>query len=312
MERSGSSQWSGLWLAAATAVISGVAIFLNGFGVKAWADVADATTYTTAKNLVATLVIVAVGLLWRRSEDADGLRRWTDLDTKHRLLLGGIAVVGGSVPFVLFFEGLARAESAQAAFIHKGLVVLVAIMAPLFLKERLRWQHLLAIVLLMWGQLALVSEFGPIRLGAGERMIILATVLWAVEVVVAKRVLDAVSPRLVARVRMGGGSLLLLGYVLIRGDGVDLSALTATHVLWIAVTGLSLSAYVLTWFVALSRAGALDVTAILVGGAIVTALLQSAVGGVALPSPVGLALVAAGTIVVVARAWKTQSAPTGH
>jgi hypothetical protein len=34
------------------------------------------------------------------------------------------------------------------------------------------------------------------------------------------------------------------------------------------------------------------------------------VGGVALPSPVGLALVAAGTIVVLARVWKPQSAPT--
>jgi uncharacterized membrane protein len=141
-------------------------------------------------------------------------------------------------------------------------------------------------------------------------MIILATVLWAIEVIVAKRVLGVVSPGLLARARMGGGSLLLLVYVLIRGAGMDLSAFTGSHLVWIAVTGLSLSAYVLTWFVALSRAPALDVTAILVGGAIITALLQSAVGGVALPSPVGLALVAAGTIVVLARVWKPQSAPT--
>lgn len=310
MERSGSSSRSGLWLAAATAVISGVAIFLNGYGVRAWADVANATTYTTAKNLVAALVIVVVGLVWKRSAETGGVSRWKDLDVRHRLLLFVIAVVGGSVPFVLFFEGLARAESAQAAFIHKGLVVLVAIMAPLFLKERLRWQHLLAIILLMWGQLALVSDFGPIVLGVGERMIIAATVLWAIEVIVAKRVLGVVSPRLLARARMGGGSLLLVAYVLIRGAGMDLSALTGSHLVWIAVTGLSLSAYVLTWFVALSRAPALDVTAILVGGAIITALLQSAVGGVALPSPVGLALVAAGTIVILTGLWKPQSAPT--
>ena len=29
-----------------------------------------------------------------------------------------VAVIGGSVPFVLFFEGLARAEATQAAFIQ--------------------------------------------------------------------------------------------------------------------------------------------------------------------------------------------------
>lgn len=310
MERSGSPRVSGLWLAAMTAVISGVAIFLNGYGVKAWADVADATTYTTAKNLVAALVIVAVGLWWRRTDRHGGVDRWKDLDARRRLLLFVIAVVGGSVPFVLFFEGLARAESAQAAFIHKGLVVLVAIMAPTLLKERLRWQHLVAIGLLMWGQLALVSEFGPVVFGVGERMIALATILWAVEVVLAKRLLAGVSPGLLARARMGGGSMLLVGYVLIRGEGFDLSALTTSHLAWIAITGLSLSAYVLTWFLALSRAQALDVTAILVGGAIITALLQSAVAGVALPNPVGLALVAAGTVVVLARAWKPQSAPT--
>ena len=48
-----------------------------------------------------------------------------------------VAVVGGSVPFVLFFEGLARAEATQAAFIQKTLVVWVALLAVPLLHERL-------------------------------------------------------------------------------------------------------------------------------------------------------------------------------
>ena len=49
----------GLMLALLTAVISGCAIFLNGYGVKA---VGNATVYTTAKNVVAALVLFAVVL----------------------------------------------------------------------------------------------------------------------------------------------------------------------------------------------------------------------------------------------------------
>ena len=48
---------TGLMLALLTAVISGFAIFLNGYGVKA---VGNATVYTTAKNVVAALVLFGV------------------------------------------------------------------------------------------------------------------------------------------------------------------------------------------------------------------------------------------------------------
>lgn len=295
------SRRSGLGLAALTALISGVAIFLNGYGVRAWAEVSDATTYTTLKNGLAALVVVVVGSsLSRRGSTPT----WAGLAWRQRWLLVGIALVGGSIPFVLFFEGLARAESVQAAFIHKTLVVWVAVLAPLLLKERIRGRHLVAIGLLMWGQAALVNEFGAISIGPGERMIMLATLLWSVEVVVAKRLLAEVTPTLVCKARMLGGSLLLVAFSLLRGVEINLSALTGDHLLWIVVTGGSLAAYVLTWFVALSRAPALDVTAILVGGAVITALLQAGVGGAALPSPLGLGLVAAGTGLILISAWK--------
>ena len=50
---------TGVLLAAVTALISGVAIFINGYGVRAWAEVADATTYTTLKNAGAAMILVA-------------------------------------------------------------------------------------------------------------------------------------------------------------------------------------------------------------------------------------------------------------
>ena len=44
----------GIGFAFAAAAISGVAVFVNGYGVRA---VPDATVYTTAKNLVAATVL---------------------------------------------------------------------------------------------------------------------------------------------------------------------------------------------------------------------------------------------------------------
>lgn len=301
MENLDRTRRKGIWLAAATALISGFAVFINGYGVRAWSDIADPTAYTTIKNLIAALVIGGVAtLLVARSS---GERIDLPEATSDRWMLAGIAVVGGSIPFVLFFEGLARASSAQAAVLHKTLLIWVAVLALVFLKERIGWPHVAAIGLLVWGQIALIGGAGGLEFGSGELMILMATLLWSIEVVVAKRVLCRTSSTTVAVARMGGGSLVLLSWALIRGGGVDWSGLTASHVLWAVVAGALLSGYVLTWFAALSRAPAVDVTAVLVGGALITAVLQTAVRGVALPDPLALALVAIGVAVTFAAAW---------
>ncbi len=66
------------------------------------------------------------------------------------------------------------------------------------------------------------------------------------------------------------------------------------------VTGLLLAGYVGTWFAALARAQAVDVTAVLVLAAPVTAGLSAAVNGTALaPQVVWLALVVVGGAVAV-------------
>ena len=97
------------------------------------------------------------------------------------------------MPFVLFFEGLARASSTEAAFIHKTLVIWVALLAVPLLGERLSWAHWAAIALLLAGQAVLVGEAGTVTLGSGELMIFGATLLWSVEVVVVKRLLASLA-----------------------------------------------------------------------------------------------------------------------
>jgi drug/metabolite transporter (DMT)-like permease len=82
--------------------------------------------------------------------------------------------------------------------------------------------------------------------------------------------------------------------------------------MWVLVTGVILAGYVSTWFAALSRAPAVDVTAVLVIGAVITALLAAAVNGGPLVPELGwVGLVLAGTVLVVAPAWRGREALDG-
>jgi drug/metabolite transporter (DMT)-like permease len=294
----------GIALAFATSVISGVAVYVNAHGVSRFDD---ATVYTTAKNAVAGVLLVLLALPAVRT------RRRSERRPTRRQLLGvaALAAIGGSIPFVLFFEGLSSATATQAAFIHKTLVVWVALLAVPLLRERLGPAHVLAIALVVGGQAWLAGGPGTVAFGSGEAMILGATLLWAVEVIVVKRLVTDLEPRLLAAGRMALGAALLVGWLTLSGRATDLASLGADQWGWALLTGLLLTAYVATWYEALARAQAVDVTAVLVFGAVVTALLAGAADGVPLDA-FGLALVTAGAALaaVASMRWPARRGVT--
>jgi drug/metabolite transporter (DMT)-like permease len=293
----------GLALAAAAAVVSGFAVFINSYGVRA---VPDATVYTTAKNLVAAVILVAVALASVRRVSNRPARR---LRPTQLVGLAAVAVIGGSVPFVLFFEGLARASSSQAAFVHKTLLVWVALLAVPLLGERLRGLQLAAIGVLVVGQVVLAGGLGGFRFGGGEWLILTATWLWAVEVVLAKWLLRDLAPRSVAVVRMAGGVALLVAWVGASGRWPALAGLGRDGWVWAVVTGAVLAAYVALWFEALALAPAVDVTAVLVLAAIVTGVLNAAVKGVAVTPATAAGMLLVLTGAALAAAARTRMTP---
>jgi drug/metabolite transporter (DMT)-like permease len=296
----------GLAVAFGAAVISGVAVFTNSYGVDAFGD---PTVYTTAKNLVAALVLVPALVLLTRKGSREGYTRPHGRSQWAGLVVVGI--IGGSIPFVLFFEGLARATSVQAAFLQKTLVVWVAILAVPFLRERIRPANVAAIGILVWGQAVLVGGFGGLGFGSGEAMILAATLLWSVEVIVAKRLLASLSPLTVGTARMALGAVALIVWTLVTTPAGELAAIGARQWSWALLTGLILAGYVATWYTALARARAIDVTSVLVFAAFITASLQGMVQGVPLgPQVFGLGLVLLGTAVAVLPALRrTQELP---
>jgi drug/metabolite transporter (DMT)-like permease len=298
----------GITLALATAAVSGVAVFVNADAVSRFPD---ATTYTTAKNLVAAVVLSALWLATgRRVRPVGDRTSGPQSPRRPPWALALIGIAGGSVPFVLFFEGLARSSSVPAAFIHKTLVVWVALLAVPLLGERFDRWHAAAVGALVLGQALLVGNVADLRPGGGEAMIVAATLLWAIEVVLARWLLRGYASLAVGAARMGVGVLVLLAWVAVSGRADDLAGLAAHQWGWALVTGALLVGYVTTWFAALARAPAVDVTAVLVAGALVTAALEAAVRGVALaPDAVALLLIALGTAVVASR-MRSWARPT--
>ena len=293
---------TGLAFAFAAALISGVSVWVNAMAVRAFGD---PILYTTIKNVIAGAVLIGIAIAWTARRSPHGLTR--PCGRGQLFGLGIVGIFGGGLAFVLFFEGLSRTTAASAGFIQKTLVIWVAILAVSFLREHFGRLHVAAIGLLVTGQIVAAGGLAMPALSSGEALIFLATLIWAAEVVIAKRLLAGLSPLTVASARMGIGGIALIAFSFVSGHAAIFGSLTAGQWTWVALTGVILTAYVATWLSALARSPATDVTAVLVFGAIVTAVLNT--GGQLTqlaPAALGLGLIGAGTIAVAILATRSQ------
>lgn len=306
---------TGIALAFAAACVSGVAVFVNAYGVK---HAPDPTTYTTAKNLVAAILLVGVASIAAATRRPSAPRRPTR--ASQWVALGVIGVLGGGVAFALFFEGLAKLSplatgdplrATQAQFLHKTLVLWVAVLAVVFLHERLTILTLAAIALLVTGQYLLVGDLGHLGLGRGETLIALATIIWAGETVVAKWLLYDLPPLTVATVRMGVGVVVLVGWLVAQGH-LDRLAWDSGWWGWALATGGILAVYVAVWLAALARAQAVDVTAVLTAAVLVTYALDELAAHPATPETGALGLIAVGVTLATLGALWPRARPTAR
>jgi drug/metabolite transporter (DMT)-like permease len=284
-------------LALATAGISGISNFLNKIAVTA---VKDPILFTTLKNTIVGLFLIGIVLAARKHRDITSL-------TKHQLLkLFAIGVIGGSLPFALFFTGLSKTSALNAGLIHKTLFLWVLILAIPLLKERVgAWQW--AGVGALFAANALVGGFTGFAYNTGELMILAATILWAIENIIAKIALKDISSVTVAAARMIIGSLLLISFVIWRGGASAVVTLNSTQWSWTILTSVLLTGYVLTWYAALARAPATYVATLLVPATLITNVLSAlfithSLTAIQILSSV---LFAAGTILVVFFAKET-------
>lgn len=253
----------GIKLAMITALISGVAVFFNRFAVKA---VGDPLVFTTVKNLGVGLVAG----LWLLNKKT----KWGEITKKDWLKLVAIGVIGGSLPFYLFFKGLMIAESARAALLHKTLIFWVAMWAVPVLKEKISLKQLGALGLI-FGSNFVIGGLGRWSWGIGEWMILGATILWAIENVIAKITLKQVQVDVVVGARMILGSVLLLLATVTTGKLNLIFKLSGAQWGMVLVTVGLLTGYVVSWYRALKIAPVTLVASVLSLGAVVTNVLSS-------------------------------------
>jgi len=258
----------GIMLALAAALVSGISIYVNKFGV---AQVKDPFVYTTVKNSAVVIGLLAgVGLLasWKELRALTPTRWFAWI---------GLGVIGGGIPFLLFFQGLSTASAASAALIQKSLFLWVAGLSLPLLKERLGAWQVLGLAVLAAGQFLLQPPTSWKGWGTGETLILIATLLWAVETMLAKKVLGWMSAQTAALGRMGIGALVMWVFLTITGRAGTAFTLSGTQWLWIVVTAVFLMAYVWTWYGALQWAKASVVTSVLTTGALVTIVLSAVI-----------------------------------
>src|SRR3990167_11302411 len=254
----------GIYLALTTAVISGFSIFSS----KIFVAKLDPIVFTTLKNLFVAVILTFVILNRRHLQSISKLNRQDIL----RLTL--IGIIGGGIPFALFFTGLSMTSAATGALIHKTLFIWVAILAYFFLKEKFEFLQIIGYVLIIASAI-FIAKINKFSLGAGELMILGATILWAVENVIAKRTLANVPSELVAWARMTIGSVVLFSVVLFQGKSIAITGLSQGQIISVLIGGILLTTYVLTWYKALSYAPASLVAVILTLSTLITSSLSA-------------------------------------
>ncbi|MBN1275609.1 DMT family transporter [Candidatus Woesearchaeota archaeon] len=248
-----------------TAFISGISIFINAFGVAGL----DPFAFTGMKNLIVAVFLFSIIFLSTRARELRSLslRQWGSLAM--------IGLIGGSVPFLLFFKGLSMGSGAAGAFVHKTMILWVSLGALLFLKEKLDWKLVIGAAALLAGNFLLLRLTG-ISLSAGLAYTFLAALFWSAEVLVSKKVLKEVSGSTVAFGRMAFGAAFILVLLTVTGNLAAVFFWDATAWGWVLVTSLFLLGYVWTFYNGLKLVNASTAVAVLSAGSVITLSLQAA------------------------------------
>lgn len=256
----------GLYYSLLAALISGISIFYNKNVIV---DGLDPVIFNVFKN-GGVAVILSLFLFSHPAQK--NLHSLTHSNWKKIILVG---LIGGSLPFLLFFEGLKIVPAINAGLIQKTLFVWVALLALPYLREKLNFRQIIGYFSVIAGNF-LIGNLSPFSLGNGELLILLATLLWSVEIIISKKLLNSnIDNHLVSWGRMFFGSIFLLLFALLQNKLNLLSTLRPEQILPVLGSVLLLTIYVRTFYKALNHAPATLVTSILVLSSPVTNLLNS-------------------------------------
>lgn len=233
----------GTFFAIMTAVVSGIAIPMN----KLFIVNLDPTVFTALRSLIIGLVFLFLSLY----QSKFSFKPLKNVNWKYMFL---IALIGGSIAFLLYFNGLKLTTSSRAAFLHKTLTLYVVIFGVLFLKEKISKKHWIALGLMFTG--IILIYFTQIKPSVfwknpnlGDLLVIAATIMWAVENIIARKTLKEGSTNfIVSFSRMFFGGLILFGFLLLTNKYQAIMNLDIISWRNIAISTVLLFSYVFFWY----------------------------------------------------------------
>lgn len=237
---------AGTILAILAAVVSGVAIPAN----KVFVVGVDPAVFTAVRAIFIGVIFLLLSM-WQWKRNPASTKKGFVVSWKY---LAAIAVVGGSFAFLLFFSGLQLTTAGRAAFLHKTLPLYVAVLAFVFLKERITRKHLGAMILMFIGIIGIYSAtVSPAALWAnpqlGDILVIGATILWAIENIISRKAMVGGETNLIVSfARMFFGGLILMGVVLLTNKFGILLTLTQMQLANIGISIVILFAFVFFYY----------------------------------------------------------------
>ncbi|MCI4368271.1 MAG: DMT family transporter [Thermoplasmata archaeon] len=283
----------GILLILVTAVVSGVSTFVNFYAAHG----TNTDAFVTVRNLMAAGLLIPVALVAGRLTSSP-------LRPRDWGRLAVIGLIGGAIPFLLFFRGIelatASGGAATATFGYRTLFLMASVFGIVVLREKFHARIALAAALLLAGNLLLLSVRSAIW-SDGTGFVLVATVLWAAEYTLSKHTLRALPSTTVALGRMGFGAIFLVGYITATAQFSGVSSLSGAQWQWALVSALLLGAFVTSWYAGLKRVELGVATSVLVLGFPITTALAVGFGAstVTLLQAFGAAVVVAGAVLAV-------------
>jgi len=237
------NETKGTIFAITAAVISGFSIPLN----KIFVVNLDPLIFTAIRSLIIGIAFFVISYF---SKEHAKVRT----NGKYLAL---IAIIGGAIAFLLFFTGLKITTAGRGAFLNKTLPLYAALLAFVFLKEKISKKHFYSLLIMFLGTVAIFfSDIVPTQLwlnpSLGDLLVVIATILWAFEAVIARKVMiKGESNFLVSFVRMFFGGIILFAFALLIGKYDIILSLSSQQLLNIGISTIILFGYVFFWYYSL-------------------------------------------------------------
>jgi drug/metabolite transporter (DMT)-like permease len=283
-------EYLGTILAVIAAVISGISIPAN----KLFVVDLDPTVFTALRAvIIGTAFLIIASFQAKFNFKKIGKANWKYLIP--------IAVIGGAIAFMLFFNGLKLTTAGRGAFLQKTLPLFVVVLSVLFLKEKLTRRYAIAVALMFAGMMLIyLTQIGPASFwqnpSLGDALVLAATFLWGIEAVLAKKaMLKGDGNFIVSFARMLIGGIVIFCFILLMGNGGLLLKITSAQLLNILVSTSLLFGYVFCWFWSIKLISASKASATL----LMAPVISLAIGVVAFGEPLPFVQVAGSVAILV-------------